>query len=116
MAELLRDLDAPNVGMCLDVGHWMSFGEGSKKKNLRHWIDCLAPWLKHLHLHDNDGSSDHHAGMGKGEFPWPDFFSLLDEYGLRPGFTLEPHTVESFNDSREFIADNASWFKLLATN
>lgn len=115
MARLMRELDAPDVGICLDVGHWMSFAGGAEKKNLRHWMESLAPWMGHLHLHDNDGTSDHHAGMGQGDFPWPEFFSMLKELGLRPGFTLEPHTMESFNDSKAFIETNPDWFKQLYT-
>jgi sugar phosphate isomerase/epimerase len=111
LAELMSALDEPGVGICLDVGHWHSFGGGARKRNLAHWIETLAPWLGHLHLHDNDGTSDHHVGLGKGKVPWAELFTLLEAHGLRPTYTLEPHTKEAFDDSRSFIEANPAWFE-----
>lgn len=114
LALLMEALDDPNVGICLDLGHWHSFGGGAGKRDLDRWVETLAPWIRHLHLHDNDGSSDLHLGLGKGTIPWSELFSLLAGRGLGPSFTLEPHEERSFEDSLSFIAAHPDWFKLLS--
>ncbi len=57
LTQQLDAVNSPNVGMCLDVGHaflaapyWdVSFEEG---------VRAAAPFVRHLHLHDNFGRLD----------------------------------------------------------
>lgn len=113
LAGLLRTLAArgvEGVGACLDLGHWHSFALGFRRRNLDHWLDALAPFLGHLHLHDNTGTDDHHLGLGRGAIPWDQVFSGLASRLLRPTLTLEPHTPEDLNHSLEFVSSHPEWF------
>lgn len=114
LARLMDAMGDPGFGVCLDLGHWHSFGGGHANADLGHWIKTLAPWLRHLHLHDNTGQSDHHLGMGKGAIPWAKLFALLRDHGLKPTFTLEPHTEEAFEDTLAFMREHPQWFEALA--
>lgn len=106
LAEALRNAlgatGANNVGLCLDVGHWHSFGQGARRNNLAEWLDAFAPYLGHLHLHDNDGSFDQHKGPGFGGIPFALLFEELDRRGLSPTMTFEPHSEEDLLQALAF--------------
>lgn len=111
LVDLLTRLGRPGdaagqgrVGVCLDVGHWFSFSGGSRLGDLDRWLDALAPWLGHLHLHDNDGSADQHHGLGQGAIPFADLAAGLASRSLRPTRTLEPHTEEALEASLAWLA------------
>lgn len=117
LLDLLQALDQvmgdSRTGLCLDVGHWFSFSKGRELDNLEEWIEAAAPRLGHLHLHDNDGTWDHHLGLGLGDIPWDLFFSLLKKHGLSPTVTFEPHTREAFEQSMLFVGSNPEFFEPL---
>lgn len=85
--QILSRLDSPAARFCLDVGHTLAFAGNS----WRDWLPELAPWLGHLHLHDNRGGRDEHLAIGQGIFDFAGLFAYLQESGLRPTITLEPH-------------------------
>jgi sugar phosphate isomerase/epimerase len=97
---------AARVGACLDIGHWYSFAEGSQRDNLEAWIDTLAPFIGHLHLHDNDGSFDQHLGPGRGAIPFDQLFTLLSNHQLQPTTTFEPHTDLAYDQCLSFVAEH----------
>lgn len=99
---------AARVGACLDIGHWYSFAEGFQRENLEAWIDTLAPYLGHLHLHDNDGTFDQHLGPGQGTVPFDRLFSLLSNHHLQPTTTFEPHTDLAYSQCLDFVATHAA--------
>ena len=75
------------VGFCLDVGHAMAFS----KTSLPDWWRAMSPHLWELHLHDNDGTDDHHLPCGWGSADWDFLGRVLKEQKPRPVLTLEPH-------------------------
>jgi sugar phosphate isomerase/epimerase len=88
--SLLEGIDSPYFGFCLDVGHQHSFSTSS----LLTWLEGLSGYLREIHLHDNDGSHDHHWPIGEGTIDFQRLFELLESRGLRPLLTVEPHTEE----------------------
>ena len=111
LIELLDALDHPKFGACLDIGHWFSFSNGRRKDDLPDWVTALSTHLGHLHLHDNDGSFDQHLGLGEGDIPFEQLFSLLEKHALKPGLTFEPHTREAFESTRRFVKRHPEWFQ-----
>ena len=113
--EAVRQRLAPQaagrIGVCFDVGHWHSFAGGKQRGNLDAWLDALAPYLLHLHLHDNDGSFDQHLGPGQGEIPFDAIFAGLAARRLRPTATFEPHTPEAFEAALAFAASRPEYFE-----
>lgn len=110
LAVLFGLIADPGIGACFDVGHWHSFAGGAASVSLREWVTALSPFLKHVHLHDNDGSGDQHLGLGAGGIDWAEFFGLLGEFGLAPTLTMEPHTEEDCAASLEFARKHRAWF------
>lgn len=108
-ADLLSRLPDDRTGFCLDVGHWHCFGGGHHSQDLDHWLTTLAPNLKHLHLHDNDGTADQHLGLGQGDVPLTQLFKTLHTLHLTPTATLEPHTEDALLATLHTLSQHPTW-------
>lgn len=117
LPTLLAAIDMPETGICFDVGHWHSFSNGSINKDLPRWLKAFAPYLRHLHLHDNDGSNDDHLGLGKGTIPYDILLDCLSRHSLSPTMTFEPHSAGAFMqtiawfDAHPDAARQLAWVK-----
>ncbi len=110
LVELFTLLAGQGTGACFDVGHWHAFARGASRGDLLSWVSALAPFLNHVHLHDNDGSFDQHLGLGLGRIDWATFFGLLEHKGLAPSLTMEPHTEADCAVSLAFVRAHRAWF------
>ena len=52
MTDIVRQVDDPRLGLCLDVGHANSCASRTPPLD---WIAPMAPYLRHVHLHNNLG-------------------------------------------------------------
>jgi sugar phosphate isomerase/epimerase len=86
---LMEGMNSDNFGICFDTGHFNLFS----KVPLEDWMASLKPYIKELHLHDNDKTSDQHLPVGDGTFDFRRFFELLGD--RRCIHTLEAHSTES---------------------
>ncbi len=87
--DLLTAMNSPHMGHVLDIGHWNIFGTGK----LLEWLNATAPYLKHLHLHDNHGEQDEHLPIGQGYVPFSTLFEWLKTTKAPPTITLENHSL-----------------------
>ena len=55
------------------MGHAHCYSEIS----VLEWAKELAPYVGHVHIHDNAGDRDSHLGLGKGTIPWEKVLKLL---------------------------------------
>lgn len=62
MVEMMEQLSHPRIRLCLDAGHALCVG----KVPVFAWLTAMAPWLGHLHIHNNDGVHDRHDPLTKG--------------------------------------------------
>lgn len=84
LIELLDEVDPDAcAGICLDLGH--AHVDGGVLAEL----EAAAPRLRHLHLHDNDGTQDSHLAPGEGSIPWKQVLSRLAELGFTGSGALE---------------------------
>lgn len=72
------------LGVTLDVGHAHLAG-----LSLPALVQRLGRRLRHLHIHDNDGSADLHLPVGQGTVDWAGLVSALQEIGYRSFLELE---------------------------
>ena len=98
-------MGAPNLEVCLDVGHLLAFGGGDFPR----WLETLAPVSGQLHLHDNDGRGDDHLALGAGQVPLAEVLGHFAARGRRPLVTLEPHQEGSLEPSLEHLARIWPW-------
>lgn len=97
--RILSGLQSDSAGFCLDVGHLMTFA----KSPWQEWLPRLSPWLKQLHLHDNNGVQDQHLAPGLGDFNFSELFQFLTANKLTPLITLEPHSEEDLWAAFEYL-------------
>lgn len=103
LAGIVKSLNRDNIGICFDLGHWFSFEKGSRNNDFDNWFEVFSPYIRHLHLHDNNGDSDSHMTLGKGNIDWNYIVPKLAELSPRPTITLEPHNREDFEGSIEYL-------------
>ena len=104
---LIEKISSKNLGFCLDLGHMNVFGQAPMSE----WLDALGPYLKEVHLHDNDGSSDAHDPIGSGTVPFEELFQYLRDQKMRPVVTLEPHEEATLWGSLETLVKLWPWGK-----
>ncbi|MBI4794813.1 MAG: sugar phosphate isomerase/epimerase [Deltaproteobacteria bacterium] len=103
--QLLTLVNAPNLQVCLDVGHLQAFGGGDFER----WLNTLWPLIGQLHLHDNRGDQDTHLALGRGTVPLESVLHFLAGRDRQPLVTLEPHQEGSLAPSLEYLAAIWPW-------
>ncbi|WP_432738177.1 sugar phosphate isomerase/epimerase family protein [Maridesulfovibrio sp. FT414] len=103
LVRLVADLGRDNIGICFDLGHWYSFAKGAENGDFDLWFDSFAPYIRHMHLHDNHGGKDEHLAIGQGSMNWDHIVSRISELDPLPTITLEPHNKDDFEISYEFF-------------
>ena len=102
--DLLGNIDSPFMGHVFDIGHWNLFSS----VKLHDWLDATAPFLRHMHLHDNHGERDEHLAIGGGYVPFSSLFEWLEKSRLTPTMTLENHnlpdTEQSLKTMQKFLS------------
>jgi sugar phosphate isomerase/epimerase len=58
-----KRIDDPRLRLCLDIGHANTI---VSELPLTEWIRTLAPYIGHVHLHNNYREWDHHNALGDG--------------------------------------------------
>jgi len=115
IVEAVKKVNSPYAGICLDTGHVNVF-EG---RNLGDDVRLAAPYLKTLHVHDNDGKGDRHMLPYLGTAAWDSFTAALAEIGYDGSMSLEtlgpvsdrmpPHILEKAmqlaTDTARYLAD-----------
>lgn len=101
--EMLRDIlagvDSPRLGMCLDIGHVNVYS----KVSVEEWMETCAPWLKHFHVHNNDGSWDTHSPLMEGNLP---IRNILEKIGhLCPEATVTLELLEGERSVRWLLEE-----------
>jgi len=88
----LEDLE---VGLALDLGHAKLCGQ------VEAFIEAFPDRIGHVHIHDNDGRSDLHLGLGSSDTDWEAVVSRLKEVGYKGPLVVE--SVEGVWESLSFL-------------
>lgn len=81
-----------NFGICLDYAHASCFGNAA---SIDEWVVKLAPYVKHLHINDNDLKDDLHLAIGDGKIDWTKFKKYYDEYFCNATVLIETNSYEN---------------------
>lgn len=87
-----------NYGVCFDYAH-----AALTNVPCRDWAKVLSPYIKHVHINDNDLVSDLHLAVGDGKINWEEFISLQKEYFSDATVLIETATLENQRRSVEFL-------------
>jgi sugar phosphate isomerase/epimerase len=81
LLALVEDVDAENLGICIDTGHRNLHGDPAQALRL------VGDRLFTVHIHDNNGSSDDHLLPLSGNIHWPTVLEALTAIGY-PGIFM----------------------------
>ena len=83
LAELLAELDQPQLALALDTGHANLTASAAEETR------AAGSLLATTHVHDNDGRQDSHEPPGHGTIDWADWGRALDSIGYDGPIVLE---------------------------
>ncbi len=83
LADLLCELDHPQLALALDTGH-ANLGEGVANETR-----AAGSLLATTHVHDNNGRQDTHLPPGHGTVDWAEWGRALDSLGYAGPIVLE---------------------------
>ncbi len=96
LAEKMRNIK--NFGVCLDYAHAML-----SKCSRREWIETLAPYIRHIHINDNDKQNDLHLAVGAGQVDWQEFDHLIRQYRVEASVLVEVRGFEAQKESLQYM-------------
>lgn len=96
-----RMQEVPNFGVCLDYAH-----AAISQTAAEEWIRQLAPFVKHIHINDNDLKNDLHEPVGSGQINWKQFGALAEQYQIRATVLVEVSGIEKQMKSLEYMREN----------
>ena len=96
LVDIVRGVNDRRCRLCLDIGHVHAGGVSNVP--IPEWIEAFAPYLAHVHLHNNDSSWDWHKSIGNGTIDIDRVLDMLDR--LTPDVS---YTFENIDDTEESI-------------
>lgn len=97
LAERMQDVE--NFGVCLDYAHAMIFSKCSG----REWMETLAPYVRHIHINDNDLQNDLHLAVGAGKLDWQEFDELVRQCRIEAPVLVEVKGYEAQEESLRYM-------------
>ena len=98
LVSIAEQTDDPRLRLCLDTGHAAS---RPFPVPIEEWIDREAPYLAHLHIHNNDGTRDQHASLGTGKLNMKALIDRVERLCPEATYSLENLTA----------ADSVAWLR-----
>lgn len=93
--------ECPALHLCLDVAH-----ANLSHASLEEWMAAAHPYIRHIHINDNDGHFDLHQAVGTGGINWQDFDKLMRHYQMDSSLLIETNTVARQQESLSFLEKN----------
>jgi sugar phosphate isomerase/epimerase len=85
LLQLVNEVDSPWLGICLDTGHQHLFS----KLDAFEWVQKIGARLFHIHLHDNDRTSDEHWSIGRGTIDFESLYTAIQQHAPQVTISLE---------------------------
>lgn len=89
-----------NYGVCFDYAHAASFG---REVSLNEWSSSLAPYVKHMHINDNDLENDLHLAVGSGKIDREGFAEHYRKYFSECSVLIEVSGMEKQRLSARYL-------------
>lgn len=90
-----------NYGVCLDYAHACI-----SRVPMSDWVEMLAPYLRHIHINDNDLSRDLHLAVGAGQIDWNLFAKYYRTYFDQCSVLVETTLPETQIQSLNYLKEN----------
>lgn len=96
LAEKMQGIG--NFGVCLDYAHAVLSDRSGTE-----WIETLAPYIRHMHINDNDLKNDLHLAVGAGQLDWQEFDRFVRQYHIEAPVLVEVSGYEAQKESLEYM-------------
>lgn len=90
LRQVAEQVNDPRLRICFDVGH--AFCQSGE---LAPWLDALAPYSSHVHLHNNHGTFDEHLGLPDGTLDMATVIRQLEALAPQATYTLEVRSARA---------------------
>lgn len=84
LVDIAEGVNDSRLGLCLDLGH-----ANLTEVPLEGWIEKTKTYLKHVHLHNNNGKYDWHQPLQEGVMPIHELIKKLEKEAPQATITLE---------------------------
>ncbi len=101
ISEVVASIERENLDINLDIGH----AHCNSSTNVTKWIERLGGHIGYVHLHDNNGSSDEHRGLGQGTIPMEEVCQALTEHAPDAVWAIEAEG-DGIRPSLDWLGDN----------
>ena len=102
LAELAQRMaDIPRFGVCMDYAHLMLAPNPPQE-----WVRLLAPYVRHMHINDNDLCNDLHQEVGQGKIDWQVFGELMAQYHVDASVLVEIKNVDLQRKSLSYMKEH----------
>lgn len=98
LKKMMQRINHKNIHVCLDVGH-----ANLSPTPLEQWMDELAPYIRYIHLSDNQGMYDDHMAVGDGAVNFKLMQDKIIEHGIDADYTLEVGNREKICRSVDYL-------------
>lgn len=85
-------------GVCLDYAHAVISRVAPKE-----WIKVLKPYIKHMHINDNDLINDLHNALGTGKIDYKEYTEIMLENKIETSVLVEVSKIEAQIVSLEYM-------------
>ncbi len=92
---IIENVGRDNLGITWDVGHSNTTG------TIDRFLDVVEK-IRHIHLHDNNGSRDEHLPLGSGTIDWKHVMEGLESY--RGRMIIEARSLHDAVKSMEYLS------------
>lgn len=99
LAKRMRGIE--NFGICLDYAH-----AAISECSCREWIEMLAPFIRHIHINDNDLKNDQHRPVGSGQIDWQEYDDLVRKHNINASVLVEVNGFEAQRASLQYMQQN----------
>ena len=87
-------------GICYDLAH-----ANISPTAMEVWAKEVAPYVRHLHINDNDGIVDSHEAIGDGNIPWEKLSGWRKQWKHDPSILIEVAGCEKLRKSLQRLEE-----------
>ncbi|WP_319508599.1 sugar phosphate isomerase/epimerase family protein [uncultured Methanolobus sp.] len=105
LVRAVEEVNSDNLGATFDIGH-ANLTCGGDRTKLHEFAKTLAPYVVHVHVHDNGGvwtsnyDGDEHLAPGAGTI---DYSALKELGGYKGIYNMEVFSIEDVRSGKETI-------------
>lgn len=90
-----------NYGVCFDYAH-----ASISSTPIQTWVEALAPYIKHIHINDNNLKRDQHLALGDGKIDWQQFMEYRKKNFDNCSLVIETTLPENQRRSLKYLEQN----------